>query len=653
MEKTNFSNTFKFSQRSENELYKFNNPKNKNPNNNASKQKNIINNSRKNSTSNINLLSPMNKYQQNFKNFIDEHNLNSQSNNYFLKKYNQVIKNQKNRPNKSANSSNLISNIPIMRKNKKLKLNKSPLFFSTNNSLNYKNINQKDKKENILNIKENHNTKRITEYYSSLRNVNRNKKGNNKSFVYLSDDTNLSIKNATTANTSNNIKNIVNELKLESNNNLSNNEILIEIEYLIENKKGNNKLLKLKELNTSYLNYPELKTEKNENLKSLIESYSMNSYKGLYKEINEDNIISLINIQKPENFLDNYWPKSLSYFAIFDGHCGKTCSEYLKNNLHHLILNNEFFPSNPIKALEYSFDKVEEEFYLSYDKSESGSCALVCLIIDDICYIANCGNSRLMICNNNGKKYRILTNDHNLKNEKEKKRIENNGSQIYQEKIPLNKYIQNDNKNNNNIFLLGPYRIKPGGLSITRSIGDFSSKILSYGGLPNSIISQPEIITYKINSDCNFIIICSHGIFNVMKNSEIINLICDIKDNKNDYYKAPDLIIKNALKRNCTDNLSCIVVFIKNNNFINSSKEKDSIDMFAMYNETDPNEDKLGNYNFFGDLNEYCKKKNFSKFISSPKTTKNKLNKSIKMFENIFHIKRNFQILKNSKAKKK
>ena len=67
MEKTNFSNTFKFSQRSENELYKFNNPKNKNPNNNALKQKNIINNSRKNSTSNINLLSPMNKYQQNFK----------------------------------------------------------------------------------------------------------------------------------------------------------------------------------------------------------------------------------------------------------------------------------------------------------------------------------------------------------------------------------------------------------------------------------------------------------------------------------------------------------------------------------------------------------------------------------------------------------
>lgn len=134
MEKGNNLNTYKFSQRSGTDLYKFNNLKsenntnnqvkqkqkslNKNSNNITSKQKIIQNFPRKNSSvSNINLLSPINKYQKNFINFLDEHNLNSQTN-YFLKKYYQLSKNQKNHPNKSANSSNLIPNVQITSKKK-------------------------------------------------------------------------------------------------------------------------------------------------------------------------------------------------------------------------------------------------------------------------------------------------------------------------------------------------------------------------------------------------------------------------------------------------------------------------------------------------------------------------------------------------------
>ena len=567
MEKTNMK-IYKFSQRSGTDLSKFTNHKidkntqlktknksliksnNNNNNNFLLKSKNLNNESRKNNSSNfINLLSPSNNYQQNLINFLDENKLNSQSY-YFLKKYNQLSKQQKNQNNnKSANSSNLISNIPLNLKTKKISLNKSPN--ENNRSNNKKIIEKKEKLTNII---------RITEYNSNIRKKNRNKSGYNKSFLYLSgDETNLSLKNATTtANTSNNIKNIGNELKLETLQN-NNNEIIINIEQLFHSKK-NNKLLKLNELNFDIPLYPNFQSEKI--IKSpfcIIDSYCMNSYKGLFKDINEDNIISLININKPNNYIGQ-WPNSLSYFAIFDGHCGITCSEYLMKNLHNFIFNNQFFPNNPVKALEYAFDKAEEEFYMIYEKSDSGSCAIVCLLIDDVIYVANLGDSRLIISNNNGKNYRILTNDHNLYNENERKRIEMNGSTIYQEKIHLNQYITNKN-NNNNIFLVGPYRINPGGLSITRSIGDFSSKILSYGGMPNTIIPKPEIISYKITSDTDFIFLASDGIFNVMKNIEIIHLISEIKDNKNDYLKSADLIIKNALKRNSTDNLSCIVIF--------------------------------------------------------------------------------------------
>ena len=631
---------YKFSQRSGTDLSKFTNHKidkntqlktknksliksnNNNNNNFLLKSKNLNNESRKNNSSNfINLLSPSNNYQQNLINFLDENKLNSQSY-YFLKKYNQLSKQQKNQNNnKSANSSNLISNIPLNLKTKKISLNKSPN--ENNRSNNKKIIEKKEKLTNII---------RITEYNSNIRKKNRNKTGYNKSFLYLSgDETNLSLKNATTtANTSNNIKNIGNELKLETLQN-NNNEIIINIEQLFHSKK-NNKLLKLNELNFDIPLYPNFQSEKI--IKSpfcIIDSYCMNSYKGLFKDINEDNIISLININKPNNYIGQ-WPNSLSYFAIFDGHCGINCSEYLMKNLHNFIFNNQFFPNNPVKALEYAFDKAEEEFYMIYEKSDSGSCAIVCLLIDDVIYVANLGDSRLIISNNNGKNYRILTNDHNLYNENERKRIEMNGSKIYQEKIQLNQYIINKN-NNNNIFLVGPYRINPGGLSITRSIGDFSSKILSYGGMPNTIIPKPEIISYKITSDTDFVFLASDGIFNVMKNIEIIHLISEIKDNKNDYLKSADLIIKNALKRNSTDNLSCIVIFLKNNFELTSFKERDSIDINAIYMETESYEDE-DKINILYDINDDNRNKTLSKFISSPKTTKTKCCKSVKFFGN-------------------
>ena len=217
-------------------------------------------------------------------------------------------------------------------------------------------------------------------------------------------------------------------------------------------------------------------------------------------------------------------------------------------------------------------------------------------------------------------------------------RIENNGSFIYQEKISLNQYIVNEKNNvnfinNNNIFLLGPYRINPGGLSITRSIGDFSSKILSYGGMPNTVISTPEIMSYKINYNCDFIIMGSDGIFNVLKNIEIVNIISEIKNNKKEYLKSADLIIKNALKRNSTDNLSCIVIFLKNNFELTSFKERDSIDINAIYMETESYEDE-DKINILYDINDDNRNKTLSKFISSPKTTKTKCCKSVKFFGN-------------------
>ena len=71
----------------------------------------------------------------------------------------------------------------------------------------------------------------------------------------------------------------------------------------------------------------------------LMKSYAYNSYKGLVKDFNEDRVVVVSQIQKPPKTIHRTWPK-MSYFGIFDGHGGETCSEYLKNNFLNILVEN-------------------------------------------------------------------------------------------------------------------------------------------------------------------------------------------------------------------------------------------------------------------------------------------------------------------------
>ena len=56
------------------------------------------------------------------------------------------------------------------------------------------------------------------------------------------------------------------------------------------------------------------------------------------------------------------WPK-ISYFAIFDGHGGEECSEFLKNNFLNCLVENTNFPFDIKLCLIETAKKIEEEFF--------------------------------------------------------------------------------------------------------------------------------------------------------------------------------------------------------------------------------------------------------------------------------------------------
>jgi protein phosphatase 2C family protein 2/3 len=60
---------------------------------------------------------------------------------------------------------------------------------------------------------------------------------------------------------------------------------------------------------------------------------------------------------------------------------------------------------------------------------------------------------------------------------------------------------------NHNQILLGPHRIFPGRLSVSRSFGDIEAKSCRLGGIPGVLIAVPEIHSFKIDDNIDYIML--------------------------------------------------------------------------------------------------------------------------------------------------
>ena len=207
----------------------------------------------------------------------------------------------------------------------------------------------------------------------------------------------------------------------------------------------------------------------------VISAYGVNTYKGIIRNYNEDRVSIIVNAKKPAHFIskndNNDWP-NISFFSIFDGHAGNKCAEYLKTNLHNYILNSPHFPSSPIKAIRHGFQLCEKNFintiytkpfnqYLDY----SGSCAIIVLIINSHCYIANLGDSRAIYSYNSGNNFYQLSRDHKPDDPKEKKRIYKAGGSIFQ--TDLDQFGVPLGIKETDLGFKIPFRINPGRLAVS------------------------------------------------------------------------------------------------------------------------------------------------------------------------------------------
>ena len=250
--------------------------------------------------------------------------------------------------------------------------------------------------------------------------------------------------------------------------------------------------------------------------------------------------------------------KKIHFFGIFDGHKGVNISKYLKENLSENLLNNSQLIKNPIETIKNTFINIDKKLLNEYNNNKikeipyekSGACCQILLNFDNKIYIGNLGNLRSIICSKLGKFINNLSIDHIPSEENEKKRIEKFNGKIIEK---------------NNIYYIHSINFP-----FCRSIGDFDIKTnIKNKGI---IISEPDVIEIKSNSDMDFILIGSSEIFKYVSNEELckcvfysinqgINFNFDYKNILSNICKS---IIELIIDKGGKDNLSIIILIMEN-----------------------------------------------------------------------------------------
>lgn len=223
--------------------------------------------------------------------------------------------------------------------------------------------------------------------------------------------------------------------------------------------------------------------------------------------------IGVLNNKQKSNNQDTYFAiselgknKSQALFGVCDGHglFGHYTSQEIKEELPKILqslINDERNQIEFDKLLKESIIKMNNHIIdkPSLNTDYSGSTLITVLLVNDVLYCANVGDSRAVLCRYMNEQFIAipLSSDHKLTEYSERRRIERLGGRVDPIYTPSGAPV-------------GPLRVYLGvqnipGLAMSRSIGD--KKVTEIGVIPD-----PDISKLYVTNDDKFIIIASDGL---------------------------------------------------------------------------------------------------------------------------------------------
>ncbi|XP_048325084.1 probable protein phosphatase 2C 5 isoform X2 [Ziziphus jujuba] len=235
-------------------------------------------------------------------------------------------------------------------------------------------------------------------------------------------------------------------------------------------------------------------------------------------------------------------PISILCQQIFDGHNGISAAIFAKENLLANVLSaipqgssrEEWLQALP-RALVAGFVKTDIEFQ---QKGETSGTTVTFVVIDGwTVTVASVGDSRCIL-DSQGGEVSLLTVDHRLDdNAEERERVTASGGEVGR----LNVFGGNE---------VGPLRCWPGGLCLSRSIGDTD--------VGEFIVPIPHVKQVKLSSAGGRLIIASDGIWDALSSDMAAKSCRGLPAEL-----AAKLVVKEALRsRGLKDDTTCLVVDI-------------------------------------------------------------------------------------------
>ena len=467
------------------------------------------------------LLNPfLNKETSSNENINSEINKTDNNSKYFIEIHPKIIQQQETEKLKKDKSGNEISPLTTNSTNMNMLLNNN----STANNLRYS---SSDIISSVV-LK----PQQFNQFNSNSTISNNNNNYNNSD---SNAQLNLNIYSSRSLHNNNNN----NRKILKENNN--NNYILANDSFKINNNKSNKK------------NIPEFKGKKIK----CIHDISKTGLSGDEKKVNQDRDFIF------HNFVSGF---ENIFMGVCDGHglFGHEISEYIKENLPmdlNRIIKSKKLDLNKddlSKVLIDTFDMENNSLLRNkqIDSDLSGSTCVSVIYTPQKLIIANLGDSRCVLgkkINNIEWKYENLSRDHKPDVKEEADRIKKAGGRIR----PM---IDEDG------CFVGPMRVymkdkDMPGLAMTRSFGDYLASIAG-------TISIPEVKEHILSKEDKFIILASDGLFEFISSEEVGNIVKGYYE-KNDIVGCCEFLYKESYRKwiqeeeDTVDDITIILVFFE------------------------------------------------------------------------------------------
>ncbi|KAL3664462.1 hypothetical protein V7S43_010782 [Phytophthora oleae] len=269
-----------------------------------------------------------------------------------------------------------------------------------------------------------------------------------------------------------------------------------------------------------------------------------------------------------------------SYFAVYDGHGGEEASSYLGDILHHNIIDSFFMKKTELKPLinkspgemqsmitkrlTEAFEHTDEEFLNESERPQAGSTATTVFVAGKYMFVSNVGDSRTVL-SRDGKAER-LSNDHKPSRSDEAQRIRDTGGFVIHGRIMGELAVSR-------AFGDAPFKTfdlpEPPKEDVdSKPRSDYDSQELPVN--PNDIlkgplvIATPEITVTELTDDCEFVMLASDGLYDVLKDQEAVDFMRKKIAQLGDVQRAVEAIIEYAIfHQRSTDNVTCVVVMFK------------------------------------------------------------------------------------------